>query len=72
MEEMFEELRRLEITEQYLLTALMNANILELSEGDRRYREQAVLETQASKRRRQSQLTAPVDYSHCSRKRAVA
>jgi hypothetical protein len=65
MEEMFEELRRLEITEQYLLTALMNANIQEL-------REQVVLETQASKRKRQSQLTGPVDYSHCSRKRAVA
>jgi hypothetical protein len=52
MEEMFEELRRLEITEQYLLTALMNANILELGERDHRYREQAVLETQASKRKR--------------------
>jgi hypothetical protein len=51
IEDLFERLRRLEATEQQLLSAITGARLAEIEDRDRRYREQAALETAASARK---------------------
>jgi hypothetical protein len=51
IEDMLERLRRLEATEQQLLSAITEARLAEIEDRDRRYREQAALETAAYTRK---------------------